>query len=295
MTKKKLLITGASGFLGYHLLRVAGNYEVYAIHHSKPIAFAETTNIQCDITNYIALGDVFEDVAPDAVIHAAAISDANYCQQNKEQSYAVNVEATKNLAGICSDYNIPLAFTSTDLVFDGRKGMYKEDDEKNPLNAYGEQKSIAEEEVLKIYPQATVFRLPMMFGAAEASSANYLQKFTAQLKAGQTASLFYDEYRSACGAKSIAEGMLKLMQNNNGVIHLAGNEKLSRYDFGLLAAEAFSLNQKLLQPCSQKDVKMAAPRPADVSLDISKALSLGFTPLAVQHELILIAGKTYFL
>lgn len=293
MTKKKLLITGASGFLGYHLLRIEGTYEVYALHHSTPLQFAGAVNTQCDITNYIALGDVFEDIAPDAVIHAAAISDTNYCQQNKEQSHAVNVEATKNLAGICSDYNIPLAFTSTDLVFDGRKGMYKEEDEKNPLNTYGEQKSIAEEELLKIYPQATVFRLPMMFGAAEASNTNYLQKLMAQITAGETASLFYDEYRSACGAKSIAEGILKLMATSSGIIHLAGAEKLSRYQFGLLAAEAFGLNKDLLQSCSQKDVKMAAPRPADVSLDISKAVSLGFAPLSVQEELKLIANKKY--
>lgn len=290
---KKLLITGASGFLGYHLLRAARNYELYAIHHSNSVLFAGATNIQCDITNYIALGDVFEDVVPDAVIHAAAISDTNYCQQNKEQAYAVNVEATKNIAGICSDYNVPMAFTSTDLVFDGTQGRYKEQDEKNPLNAYGEQKSLAEDEVLKIYPQATVFRLPMMFGAAEASATNYLQKFTGQIKTGKTASLFYDEYRSTCGAKSIAEGILQLLFSETGIIHLAGKEKLSRYEFGLLAAEAFGLDERLLERCSQKDVKMAAPRPADVSLDITKALSLGFNPLTAKNELLQIAAGNY--
>ncbi len=293
MAKKKLLITGASGFLGYHLLRTVSNYEVYALHHSSPFCFAGAVNIQCDITNYIALGDVLEDVAPDTVIHAAAISDTNYCQQNKEQSYAVNVEATKNLAGICSDFNIPFAFTSTDLVFDGTKGMYKEDDEKNPLSAYGEQKSIAEDEVLKIYPRATVFRLPLMFGAAAASNSNYLHKFMAQLNTGETASLFYDEYRSVCGAKSVAGGLLALIELGSGVIHVAGAQKLSRYEFGLLAAEIFALNKNQLLRCSQKDVKMAAPRPADVSLDISKALSLGFNPLPVKHELQLIADNKY--
>jgi dTDP-4-dehydrorhamnose reductase len=295
MSKKKLIITGASGFLGYHLLRAASaDWEVYGITNSKSFDFENAVAINCDIRNYIELGNFIDDIEPDAIIHAAAIADANFCEQNNELSYEVNVEATKNLAGICCDFKIPFAFTSTDLVFDGKQGMYQEDDPKNPLTVYGEQKSIAEDEVLRIYPEATVFRLPLMFGAMEASAANYLQKFIAQIKNNETASLFHDEYRSVCGAKSIAEGILKLI-NETGIIHLAGKEKISRYEFGLKAAKAFGLDESLLLSCSQKDVKMAAPRPADVSLDISKAVSLGFAPFSVDEELNLIATGKYFL
>ena len=81
---------------------------------------------------------------PDAVIHTAAISDANFCQTNRSLSYAINVEATKNLAGICSDYHIPFAFTSTDLVFDGKRGMYKEYNEKNPTDQLTDDEIIDE-------------------------------------------------------------------------------------------------------------------------------------------------------
>ncbi len=295
MAKKKLIITGASGFLGYHLLRVtSAEWEVYGITHSKGFDFKNALAINCDLRNYIELGNFIDDIEPDAIIHTAAISDANFCEQNKELSYEVNVEATKNLAGICCDFKIPFAFTSTDLVFDGKQGMYKEDDAKNPLSVYGEQKSIAEYEALRIYPEATIFRLPLMFGAAEASAFNYLQKLIAQIKNSETAPLFHDEYRSVCGAKSIAKGILKLI-NETGTIHLAGKEKLSRYEFGLKAAKAFGLDESLLHSCSQKEVKMAAPRPADVSLNISKAKSLGFAPLSVDEELNLIATGKYFL
>ncbi len=288
---KKLLITGAGGFLGYHLIRAAaGKWDVYGVSRTTNYNPANALAFSCDITNYIELGNFIEDLEPDAIIHAAAIADANFCEQNKEQSYAVNVEASKNVAGICADYNIPMVFTSTDLVFDGKKGMYTEGDEKNPLNTYGEQKSIAEEEILKIYPAATVARLPMMFGYSEASAANYLQKFLKQLKNNEAASLFYDEYRSVCGARNIAEGILQLM-GEPGVIHIAGKEKLSRYEFGLLAAKAFGLDESLLDKCSQKDVPMAAPRPADVSLDIRKALGLGYSPLSVADELRLVAAS----
>ena len=292
---KKLLITGASGFLGYHLLRPAANsWEVFGITHSHSSNFERISSINCDIRNYIELGNFIDDIEPDAVIHTAAISDANFCEQNEELSYEVNVEATKNLAGICCDYNIPFAFTSTDLVFDGKKGMYKEEEGKNPVSIYGEHKSIAEDEVLKIYPAAIVFRLPLMFGYPEASASNYLRKFLLQINARESIKLFHDEYRSVCGARSIAEGILNLFENNSGIIHLAGRERISRYDFGVKAARAFELDTSLIQSSSQKDVKMSAPRPTDVSLDISKALGLGFAPLTVDDELKLIATDKYF-
>ncbi len=286
---KKLLITGASGFLGYHLIRAAAaNWQVYGVSRSVNYDAANAQAFSCDITDYIELGNFIEDAEPDAVIHAAAFTDANFCQQHPEESALVNVEASRNIAGICADYNIPLAFTSTDLVFDGTKGMYTESDQRNPLNTYGEQKAKAEDEILKIYPAATIFRLPLMFGFAAASSKSYLQKFLEQTAQGINPPLFNDEYRSICGAQSVAEGILKLM-GQPGVIHLAGRERLSRYDFGVLATKAFGLNEAQLQSCSQKDVKMAAPRPADVSLDISKALSLGYNPLPVKDELALVA------
>ena len=294
MSKKKLIITGASGFLGYHLLRVAATgWEVYGTTHSTGFDFGDAVAVNCDIRNYIELGNFIDDIEPDAVIHAAAISDANFCEKNKELSYEVNVEAAKNLAGICCDFHIPFAFTSTDLVFDGKQGMYKESDIKKPVSVYGEQKSVAEDEVLRIYQEATVFRLPLMFGEPKASAANYLQKFISQIKSGGKVSLFHDEYRSVCGARSIAKGILKLM-NETGIIHLAGKEKLSRYDFGVKVVKAFGLDESLLQSCSQKDVKMAAPRPADVTLDVSKAVSLGYAPLSVDEELNLIATGKYF-
>lgn len=295
MSKKKLIVTGASGFLGYHLLRIAAkDWEVYGITHSNSFTFENAVAINCNICNYIELGNFIDDIEPDAIVHTAAISDANFCEQNKELSYEVNVEATKNLAGICNDHHIPFAFTSSDLVFDGKKGMYREEDERNPVSTYGEHKAIAEDEVLKIYPESTVFRLPLMFGRPDASSANYLLKFISQIRNRETVKLFHDEYRSMGGAGSIAEGMLKLFQSNPGIIHLAGKERTSRYDFGLKAARAFQLDESLLLSCSQKDVKMSAPRPADVSLDISKAVSLGFDPLSVEDELKLIATDKHF-
>ncbi len=293
--KKKLLLTGASGFLGYHILRVFAPYwDIYGVGNTNDFDFNGATHIKCDITNYIELGNYLDDIEPDAVIHAAAIADANFCQANKKLSYAVNVEAGINLAGICSDFQIPFAFTSTDLVFDGKKGMYTEEDEKNPLSIYGEQKAIAEDGILNIYADAAVFRLPVMFGYPSATVANYIYKFINQLKSNQTATLFTDEYRSVAGARSISGGLLQLLGKTSGIIHLAGPERLSRYQFGLQVVNAFKLNADLIKACSQKDIVSMALRPADVSLNTKKAIDLGFAPLHTDAELELIANGKYF-
>lgn len=294
---KKLLLTGASGFLGRHILSVVtGGYDVYAIGNNNPVNRSGLTEVKCDIRNYIELGNYIDDIEPDMIIHAAAIADANFCQQNKEVSYAVNVEAAVNLAGIAADYNIPFAFISTDLVFDGSRGMYTEDDDKNPLSLYGEQKAEAEEEIRSIYPSATIFRLPLMLGEPTAGKANYLSSFLQQVKDGKAATLFYDEYRSAGDAKSIAVGMLDLLGSGKDlppVLHMAGPDRLSRYDIGVKIARAYGIDEKLLQSVSQKDLQMAAPRPADVSLDISKAVALGYKPMGLDEALTAIAGHNY--
>ena len=293
--KKKILITGASGFLGYHLLRLAyaKGFEVYGLYNSSVITFEQSTNLQLDLRNYIDMGNVIDDIEPDIVIHSAALTDANLCQTNKNLSYELNVEVTRNLAGICCDYQVPFVFTSTDLVFDGTKGNYTEDDEPNPLMVYGEHKLITEQEVERVYPSGLIVRCPLMFGALEASSKNYFANFVKALRDGKSSKLFNDEFRSVCGGRSVAEGILHLCEEVSGIVHLAGAKCVSRYDFGLAIADAFGLDKGLLQSCSQKDIQMAAPRPADVSLNIQKAISFGYAPLDYQKELHLIAKGNY--
>ena len=292
---KKILITGASGFLGYHLLRsaYAKGFEVYGLYHSGSISFEHSTNLQLDLRNYIDMGNVIDDIEPDIVIHTAALADAALCQKDKELSYELNVEVTRNIAGICSDYQVPFVFTSTDLVFDGTKGNYTEDDAPNPLMIYGEHKVIAEQEAARVYPEALIVRCPLMFGATEASDKTYFSNFLKGFKEGKSANLFYDEYRSVCGARSVSEGILHICQEATGTFHLGGPARVSRFEFGEAVIDAFGLDKSLVHSISQKDIAMSAPRPADVSLNILKAKSFGYSPLDYQEELKHIASGNY--
>ncbi|MCT7950175.1 NAD(P)-dependent oxidoreductase [Ancylothrix sp. C2] len=281
---QKLLITGSSGFLGWNLCQVAQqNWQVYGVYFSHP-AENSAINLKIDITNFAALKQLFSEVKPAAVIHTAAQSQPNLCQNNPQESYPVNVTASWNIAGLCADYNIPCVFTSTDLVFNGLNAPYKESDPVSPISIYGEQKVMAETGMLERYPQTAVCRMPLMFGAGSPHSQSFIQPMLNSLRAGNELALFIDEFRTPASATSAAKGLLLALDKVHGIIHLGGKERVSRYEFMRLLLQVLEMKEAKITTCRQQDVKMSAPRPADVSLDSSLGFSLGYQPLSLREE-----------
>ena len=284
---KKLLITGASGFLGWHLCQLAHlEWDIYGTYFSHNLDIANAKLLKLDLTRFAEIKRVFQEIQPSAVIHTAAQSKPNYCQTHSSESLAINVNASLNIAELCAENSIPYVFTSTDLVFDGRKGFYKEIDKVNPVNVYGEHKVIAEIGILERYPQATICRMPLMFGNATPTASSFLQGFMKTLQEGKELNLFIDEFRTPVNGKTAAEGLLLALEKVQGIIHLGGKERISRYDFGCLLAEIFEIPAAKIQAGRQQDVKMAAPRPNDVSLDSGKAFELGYAPLSLREQLL---------
>jgi dTDP-4-dehydrorhamnose reductase len=289
---KKLLITGASGFLGWHLCKLVKNqWDVYGTYFSQNLEIPGSKLLKVDLTDFAELKRVFQEIQPSAVIHTAALSQPNYCQTHQAESHSINVTASVNIAGLCADNSIPCVFTSTDLVFDGKKGFYKETDSVNPVNIYGEHKVMAEVGMLKRYPQAAICRMPLMFGNATPTATSFLQSFLKTLEEGKELKLFTDEFRTPVNGKTAAEGLLLALKKVQGIIHLGGKERISRYDFGHLLVEIFEVTGAKIHPSQQKDVKMAAPRASDVSLDSSKAFELGYAPLSLREQLISVSSE----
>jgi dTDP-4-dehydrorhamnose reductase len=282
---KKLLITGASGFLGWHLCELSKpSWEVYGVVRTRSCASNGITLLHLDLTDFQAMRQVFHSVQPDAVIHAAAQANVNLCQTQPNASYAINVTASLNLAGLCSDRDIPCAFTSTDLVFDGKHPPYREIDPVCPINTYGEQKVAAEDGMLRRHIGVVICRMPLMFGAAP-TAPSFLQSFLHTLQRGESLKLFTDEYRTPASGKTAATGILIALERAKGLLHLGGRERLSRYEFGQIMAEIFGFPQSQLIPCRQADVPMPAARPADVSLESIPAFGLGYQPRLIREEL----------
>ena len=124
-----------------------------------------------------------------------------------------------------------------------------------------------------------------MFGAAPPNASSFLQPFIQTLRDGRELKLFVDEIRTPVSGTTAAKGLLLALEKVQGYLHLGGKERISRYEFGRLMVEIFNLPSTSLKPSRQKDVTMSASRPADVSLNSTKAFSMGYAPLSIREEL----------
>lgn len=283
---KKLLITGASGFLGWNIIQQAKtDWTIFGTFLSHFLKIPACTFVQVDLTRFNSLKRLFDQIKPDAVIHTAAISSANYCQQNRKDAYKINTEASVNIAGLCSDLEIPCLFTSSDLIFDGLNPPYREDDNPSPVSAYGEQKVLAESGMKDRYPPTVICRMPLMFGDPGPVAVSFIQPLINAMQSGIKVDLFIDEYRTPVSGINAAEGLMIALNTLPDIIHLGGSERISRYEFGQLLLKTFQIRTAIVNPCKRKDLNLPAPRPPDVSFDSSKAAALGFQPNALTVEL----------
>jgi dTDP-4-dehydrorhamnose reductase len=282
---KKLLVTGASGFLGYNVcLAARGSWDVFGTFLSHPVSIDKVKTLQVDCADHDPLSIVFRDIRPDAVIHCAAYPDPNLCQQNPADSYRNNVQASIAVASLCSQQGTTCVFTSTDLVFAGDKPPYDEQSATGPVNIYGEHKLAAERGMAGAYPDITVCRMPLMFGDAPAPAKSVIQPIIAALVEKRKIKLFTDEYRTPVSGQTAAQGLLLALDMSSGLLHLGGRERISRYEFGVLVAGILGRDASTIVPVLQNDQTFPAPRAKDVSLVSEKAFDLGYDPKTLEEQ-----------
>ena len=254
-------ITGANGLIGNYLGQTAPRFA------PRWRCVRALTRDQFDLLDFPAVRREFQKDKPQLIIHCAAVSALAEAQANPDLARRVNVGVTELLAGLAAD--IQFVFFSTDLVFDGRKGNYVETDAVNPIHVYGETKAAAEEIVLR-NPRHTVVRTSINGGMSRAGNRGFNEQLRLAWQAGREMSLFTDEFRCPIFAGETARAVWELVnQKCAGLFHVAGAEKLSRWQIGqLLAARWPQLNPKIA-PGSAKDFP-GPPRAADTSLNITK-------------------------
>lgn len=257
----KAWVTGAGGLIGNYLVQTAREFapgwEVRGL-----------TRGQLELTDFAAVARAFRADAPSLVIHCAALSKSPACQADPALAQLLNVEVTACLAELAAD--IPLLFFSTDLIFDGRKGGYTETDAPNPLSVYAETKVAAEAVVLR-NPRHAVVRTSLNGGASPTGDRGFNEEMRRMFRAGQVLNLFTDEFRSPLPALVTARAVWELSaQKVSGIYHLAGREKMSRWDIGRLIAARCPELQPQLRAGSLREYR-GAPRAPDTTLDCTKA------------------------
>jgi dTDP-4-dehydrorhamnose reductase len=211
---RRLPVTGALGFTWLNVCRIAArHYETWGICNRHSCLIPNVNIACCDLTEGPAVEKLFSAIRPDAVIHAAAAADPNYCQAHEQESAAINITAAVTMARQCARYAIPCIFTSTDPVFDGTKPPYPEEAPVGPLSVYGEQKAAAEREMPAAHRRVVVCRKPLMYGDAPPHVKSFIQPMILALRNGREPSLFTDEYRTPLSAIDAANGLLLAVVN----------------------------------------------------------------------------------
>jgi dTDP-4-dehydrorhamnose reductase len=266
---KHCWITGAGGLIGNCLVRSAPQF-------APGWRVTGLTRAQLDLTNLAAVRRAFEEQKPDLVIHCAAVSKSPVCQANPALARASNVTVTAQLAECAT--KIPFFFFSTDLVFNGRRGGYVESDAVHPLSVYAETK-VAAEPIVLANPLHTVIRTSLNGGASPTGDRGFNEELRIAWQAGRTTNLFTDEFRCPIPAPVTARAVWDLVRAGaTGLFHVAGAERLSRWQIGELIAARWPQLSPRLQPGALRDYQ-GAPRPPDTSLNCAKVQALLSFPL----------------
>ena len=285
--KLKLLITGASGLLGYKVTQLAlkKGHEVHSLYNENEMKIE--TSIKLDITNQDATSKVITRVKPEAIIHTAAYTNVDGCEINKTLAWKTNVEATRNIAFQSALINAHLIYVSTDYVFDGEKGFYSEEDQPNPINHYGHTKLKGEELVKKHSQEWCITRTSVIFGWGKTKKLNFATWIINNLSQKKKVKVLTDQYVSPTLNSNLAEMLLEIAEKRiGGILHAAGATRISRYEFALRLSEVFKLNTQLILPAMMNEMQWRAKRPKNSSLNVNKALSLlNHKPLKIGQTL----------
>ena len=273
----RVLITGGSGLLGWWLARSfmkAGYQVVSTFNNSEPSGLDGVEWKRLDITRPEQVSRVVLESKPDIIIHSAAYTDVDGCEVNRKRALEVNYHGTLWVSRAAASLGARLVYISTDYVFDGSKGEYKEDDEPDPVNYYGLSKLLGEAASLAL-KGSLVVRVSGLYGYSPTGKRNFAINAVEKLLSGGVVKAFHDQFLSPTYVPELSDLIAKAVEMQvEGLIHIAG-DRLSRYQQALLIADALGVPRDRVRPVSMMELSLPAKRPRDSSLDTSRARSLG--------------------
>ena len=260
----KTLIIGASGLVGSHLLQTCQRrcWDVLGTYHT----FAQPGLIPLKLTDSDEVRLLIQKSQPDVVFLPAFRSNVDYCEQNPEETYQINVVGSLNVAKSCQEIGAKLVFYSSDYVFNGKAGPYRETDEPDPICVYGQQKLEVEQKIAELLENYLILRITVVYGH-EAQAKNFVDRLITNLKNGQTMKVPQDQVGSPTLVDDIAEASCRLVEAGaTGIFHVAGPEAIGRYQFALDVAEVFGLPTENIMAVNTSELGQPAQRPLQAGM-----------------------------
>lgn len=292
--KKRILIVGSNGRLGQSLVKKIMHREKTELMCSSIEEEPLITGVEyrkVDITQKHQVKKLVLDFVPDFIINAAAFTNVDKCESERELAWKINVTGVEHLAQYARLVDAHLTHVSTDYVFDGKNGPYSETDQPNPISYYGRTKFASENALAISGAKYAIVRTNVLFGPSEFGEPDFVNWVIDSLTSGKKIRIVTDQINNPTFIPDLADGILRIVDlNKDGLYNLAGRELLSRYDFALRIAEHFALNKKLIEKIKTSDLKQPAPRPLKSGLIILKAeTELNYKPLSLKEAFIAMA------
>ena len=286
---RKFLLTGGSGLLGQYLnIEAAKENDILTLYNNNVGNCDEFKSTKADITNFNLMREIFSSFKPNVVIHTAAVTNPIPLPgQITRDVYFVNVNATKNIAELCKQFDARLIYISTDLVYAGYRGsMLKEDAKLIPVSLYAETKLMGEMKVKETLVNYLILRTALLYGFGLNHSNCHFHKMNEELKNGKPVKLFVDQFRTPISLQDAAEIITNIAQMdiNNETIDLGGVGRVSRYEMGEILCSVAGYDRSLLEKISLNDVP-ELPKVDDVSLNTDKLQSLGFKQKSIEESI----------
>jgi dTDP-4-dehydrorhamnose reductase len=264
---KRILICGANGLLGQRLaLMLSAQTEYEVLNTSIERSFVFDNRLfdynQLDITNRSDVKSLASSFQPNVILNAAAATNVDWCETNREEAWKVNVTAVENLAEAARKVGAKLIHVSTDYIFDGKNGPYDEEAQPNPIGYYGKTKLASENAVRSAGIANAILRTNVLYGSGIGIRANFALWVVNNLKAGKEINVVDDQFGNPTYVSDLAMAMIKIFElDREGIYHIGGGEQLSRYDFAVKAAKVFGYDPSLIKRIKTSELKQAAPRP----------------------------------
>ncbi len=264
----KLLIVGASGVLGTRLyndtIKKKWNvFGTYCSHEHNGLFYL-------DVRNRKSINKVFNFFNPEVVVLAGGITDVDFCEIKPRLAEEINIKGSIDLIRKTKEYNAKLVFLSTDYIFDGESGPYKEDDKPLPINVYGRTKLEVEEFIRASFREYLIVRTAQLYGVNHRRK-NFAVKIVHNMQKNKKVYAADDFYCTPTYVNSLSEGIIKLIQNHKkGIYNIAGTDFLNRYEYVNKISDVFNLKKSLIQKVKLRDLHLKAKRPKKAGLKIDK-------------------------